>query len=297
MDERPAVESVAAEVVGKRRSFGANLPIAIATIGWAFVLVYLATIPRTPRIPAVSSEMSSAIGHVATHAVLAALIYLLAAGRTSSKRRRANALRAALIGSLFLGTLLEFVQREYTTSRQFELGDIADNIVGSLSGGLLVFTLHSLGVTASRLQKVFMAGSLGLVALTTASLVAIDPRLPYVGDHWHARYSVTICGTEEPPMLGTPGGIHTHGDGLIHIHPLTSSEEGRNATLSLFFSNSRGLFSGTSLTTQTGRTVSDGDDCGGAVGRWRVLVNGVQVSSPERYVLRLGDDIEFIFGS
>lgn len=63
------------------------------------------------------------------------------------------------------------------------------------------------------------------------------------GDHWHAAFDVNICGEWiEPPaefeqVHDNPNvrpGIHTHGDGFIHIHPYTTSEGGDNAVLGRF---------------------------------------------------------------
>jgi hypothetical protein len=57
-------------------------------------------------------------------------------------------------------------------------------------------------------------------------------------DHWHAAYGVYICdkfiapfskGTD--PNAADPLGIHSHGDGVIHIHPFSSETSGKNATL------------------------------------------------------------------
>lgn len=60
------------------------------------------------------------------------------------------------------------------------------------------------------------------------------------GDHWHAAFAVNVCGewlsnpAEFETAAGNAGvrtGIHTHGDGFIHIHPFFASEGGDNATL------------------------------------------------------------------
>src|SRR5579885_443654 len=59
------------------------------------------------------------------------------------------------------------------------------------------------------------------------------------GDHWHAALGIDICGTFEPniPDSGTdPLGIHTHGDGVVHIHPFSATSSGKRATLKIFFS-------------------------------------------------------------
>jgi hypothetical protein len=68
------------------------------------------------------------------------------------------------------------------------------------------------------------------------------------GDHWHTFLGVNICGEWIGPApafekaFDNQGsvsnvGIHSHGDGLIHTHPFTTSEEGDNATLGHFLDN------------------------------------------------------------
>lgn len=63
---------------------------------------------------------------------------------------------------------------------------------------------------------------------------------PIAGDdHWHAIYAMYDCrsGDYLPPILSSadPLGIHSHDDGLIHIHPFFEQSAGENATLRLFF--------------------------------------------------------------
>ena len=59
---------------------------------------------------------------------------------------------------------------------------------------------------------------------------------PKVGDHWHMAFGIWNCGKWEPPPAAgdDPIGIHTHGDGLIHIHPFESAAAGTNAVLGKF---------------------------------------------------------------
>lgn len=104
-----------------------------------------------------------------------------------------------------------------------------------------------------------------------------DPATGAPGDHWHAAIAADICGT----WLGAPAefetaadnpnvrsGIHTHGDGFIHIHPFTASEGGDNATLDRFLTYGGWLASETSLDLWSGpasapeqTTWSNGDEC------------------------------------
>jgi len=78
-----------------------------------------------------------------------------------------------------------------------------------------------------------------------ASTAPVDPERPRARlnetepfDHWHEAFAVSICGTEQAPLEDAQPdelGIHTHGDGFIHIHPFTLGASGPNATLSKFF--------------------------------------------------------------
>ncbi|MGI9622072.1 MAG: peptidylprolyl isomerase [Acidimicrobiales bacterium] len=60
---------------------------------------------------------------------------------------------------------------------------------------------------------------------------------PAVGDHWHAAYGIYVCESFVEPIAddSDPEGIHTHGDGIIHIHPFVESAAGANATMGKFF--------------------------------------------------------------
>ncbi|HEX8805107.1 MAG TPA: hypothetical protein VF743_12965 [Acidimicrobiales bacterium] len=55
-------------------------------------------------------------------------------------------------------------------------------------------------------------------------------------DHWHAAYGIYVCDEFRDPIptFESPDGIHTHGDGVIHIHPFSDSAAGANATLGKF---------------------------------------------------------------
>ena len=102
------------------------------------------------------------------------------------------------------------------------------------------------------------------------------------GDHWHAALGVNVCGEwlPAPATFETAAdnpnvrvGIHTHGDGFIHIHPFTSSEGGSNATLGKFFvyggwsvsQNSFNVWTGPSF-DQTKTEWKNGDKCPNSAG-------------------------------
>jgi hypothetical protein len=61
------------------------------------------------------------------------------------------------------------------------------------------------------------------------------------GDHWHAAFSVNVCGQWLPnaPQFESAYGLHTHGDGIIHIHPFEKIATGKNATVGRYFESAR----------------------------------------------------------
>ena len=93
---------------------------------------------------------------------------------------------------------------------------------------------------------------------------------PRVGDHWHSVYDIYSCigegsWTWRPKIIveQDPDGIHTHGDGLIHIHPFNSLATGRRAQLGTFFQAFGGYISASAIKLDTGEVIEEGFDCGG----------------------------------
>ena len=95
---------------------------------------------------------------------------------------------------------------------------------------------------------------------------------PSIGDHIHAALDIYVCGQKEPNLPFFAAGVHTHGDGLMHIHPESAAEEGAGAAVGKFFQ-----YGGWELTTSTlslpgDRTFNNGDPCpDGQTGVLRVL--------------------------
>lgn len=80
-------------------------------------------------------------------------------------------------------------------------------------------------------------------------------------DHWHAAFAVEVCGKLlDPVPQAEPDvqGIHTHGDGLIHIHPFTRSAAGNRATLSKFFDQTGLKVTNTGFEVPEGMAMADG---------------------------------------
>jgi hypothetical protein len=92
--------------------------------------------------------------------------------------------------------------------------------------------------------------------------------------------------------------VHTHGDGIIHIHPFEAFEEGRGSRLVKFFEYGGGLLTqnamrmpGSTLTIQNGNTCPDG-----TAGVLQVSVNGERLDGWMEYIPADGDRIVITFG-
>jgi hypothetical protein len=65
----------------------------------------------------------------------------------------------------------------------------------------------------------------------------VQPRI--FEDHWHAAYGIYICDDFLPDeayheLFDSVLGIHSHQDGIIHIHPTSRDAAGENARLGVF---------------------------------------------------------------
>lgn len=88
---------------------------------------------------------------------------------------------------------------------------------------------------------------------------------PTIGEHWHASYGIYVCDAFLEPLtdqVDDTTGLHTHGDGLVHIHPFNSGAAGTNATFSKWGETTGIEFSSDGFTVG-GTTYDDGYDCGG----------------------------------
>jgi hypothetical protein len=107
------------------------------------------------------------------------------------------------------------------------------------------------GVSSGQPSSLLFPGVLALIIVLGLSLVvfARQDRLnddvggvPQLGDHIHQAFAITTCDTETStiiPEFESEVGIHTHGDGVLHIHPFSQLGVGANATLGRFFEDAR----------------------------------------------------------
>jgi hypothetical protein len=112
------------------------------------------------------------------------------------------------------------------------------------------------------------------VLLVVATKVNNDNKTteaPIIGDHWHAFLGADVCGTWLPnapsfePRANEPGvraGLHSHGDGLMHIHPFSSDEAGAKATVGRFITYGGWDLGETSFKLWDGTAKANGQKCG-----------------------------------
>ena len=142
---------------------------------------------------------------------------------------------------------------------------------------------------------VLVIGSFGLTSIPFGSGGG-GSSAAQIGDHWHASLLLEICG-EGITLPESSGGVHSHGDGLIHIHPHSADEAGRNATLGRFFDSLDMVMDSDRVRPPSGQLYVNGDTCAdGSSGLVQVLVNGEDQSETFRtYTPRDGDRVEVKF--
>jgi hypothetical protein len=137
---------------------------------------------------------------------------------------------------------------------------------------------------------------LGVLIASAGDREGTGGRFPQIGDHWHANYSITICGVSEPPFPVSQGGVHTHGNGVIHIHPNNPVDTGTNAHLARFLASTGTTLTNDSLELPSGEAYTNGDPCpDGQTGQMFLRVNGINMTAVADYVPRDEDRIELGF--
>lgn len=93
----------------------------------------------------------------------------------------------------------------------------------------------ALSVTAGCSSSGEVASSGTAIADATQDSGDVGPRVNE--DHWHAAFDVYVCDEFVGPFSDIEadvGGLHSHGDGLVHIHPFLEEYSGLNATFGRF---------------------------------------------------------------
>ncbi len=141
---------------------------------------------------------------------------------------------------------------------------------------------------------VVVFGILGLLFVTRQATGA-----PRINDHWHANYRFFVCGERQanaPTFEGV--GVHTHGDGIVHMHPFSVQEEGSGARLNKWFEYGGGVLKDDEIRMiGSSKTYKNGDKCeDGREGVLQIFVNGQRLQDWRRYNPQDGDNIRIVFG-
>jgi hypothetical protein len=99
--------------------------------------------------------------------------------------------------------------------------------------------------SGTRQRNLLFPGAIAAIVIAGTGLIAFaanerknDESVAPIAfeDHWHAAIGVYTCDEFQPdtPEFESPAGIHTHTDGVIHIHPYSAAGSGDNATLGVY---------------------------------------------------------------
>jgi hypothetical protein len=171
------------------------------------------------------------------------------------------------------------------------------------------------GRPGARRSLVWPATITGVVVLGVALILLTVSKpneataAPIIGDHWHAAYGIDNCGTFIPSLVDVTAdqlGLHTHGDGLIHIHPFTDSAAGRKAVLGIFLDQVGISMTNETLTLSSGASFTEGTTkCEGGrdgvlqVAKWDHVTDAAKGNKPNQIFtdgfdkIRLGADESF----
>jgi len=120
-------------------------------------------------------------------------------------------------------------------------------------------------------------------------------------DFWTAAVGVKICGAwlANAPASGLDTGVHSHGDGLVYIHPFNQGEAGDKATLGLFLKRGGWHASADQLSLWDGDEHRSGTTCpNGQTAQVRWWVDGAeQQGDPSTFTPRNGQAIVLSFDS
>ncbi len=164
---------------------------------------------------------------------------------------------------------------------------------------IAIYILGPIVLVILLLAFVGMAASSNGTRRTGSVSIAEDGTAPTTADHWHWAYGIYVCDRFLPHLsdeFGDQFGIHTHRDGIIHIHPFSGNVAGRRATLGRFFSDTGMTVSTTSMTIpapNSGRSTTY-STCDGKPATVRVRIWDVDdPSTPVRTIDDAFGDIHF----
>jgi hypothetical protein len=138
------------------------------------------------------------------------------------------------------------------------------------AGGKVTGQRRNIGFPAAIVAIVVLG--IGLIAFARQSTPGGGS--PALGEHWHAAYGIYDCDTYLPPQSDEGEdreGIHTHEDGLMHIHPFLTRVSGKGANLEAFGRQIGMEITDDSFSVDGGLDRENGDDCDGEPGEVQLV--------------------------
>lgn len=149
---------------------------------------------------------------------------------------------------------------------------------------------------------------IGIAVVAIARTQRDEEARPGLSDHWHSAYTVWDCtdggGAHQPIFEGRrnsqgypydPYGIHSHADGLIHIHPFTANATGKDAVMDKFFDamfvniDQNGIFAEEFGVISAVDAVCDGQPAVVQIVRWSSALTAVAAEPDERIYSDFGN--------
>jgi hypothetical protein len=186
-----------------------------------------------------------------------------------------------------------------------ELAIVTDDVVALAFNSDIPALRSAIGPSLAEEQARQAAAALAVNSDLPIDLAA--PALPTPSgarvdlDFWTAALGVNICGTwlASAPGAGGNSGVHSHGDGLVYIHPFNQGEAGDKATLGLFLHQGEWSAAADRLHLWDNAEHRSGAACpNGEIANVRWWVDGVeQHGDPTNVVPRNGQVIVLSFDS
>lgn len=127
-----------------------------------------------------------------------------------------------------------------------------------------------------------------LIVLTRNDREAAARPHPRLGDHFHSAFAIYRCDNFMPNPNDVKEdrlGIHSHGDGLIHIHPFSNSVTGERATLAVW-GDQVGISFGDDEVRYRQVVLRNGDTCGGRKATLKMAIWSSPTATKPRIITR-----------
>jgi hypothetical protein len=224
-----------------------------------------------------------------------------AGGNRRSGQRRALGFPVAVGLVLVVGLLLVVFAREKRNADAFPRAN-RDHVHSAIDIYTCVLDTSATTTTSTTATTLASDSTAPTDSTTTTSTTAPTPTTQANPGDVHGEYQPAPKDAQQSDPLG----IHSHGDGLIHIHPFTDSAAGRKATMGLFLNQVGISMTNDTLTLPSGATFTEGTTkCEGGkdgllqIAKWDHATDAAKGAKPNTIFtdgfdkIRLGADESF----